>query len=154
MLKIADEIGLHLVNCNMLPFKHALIYFGSDLGKQTLLVFHNSGHNMPGNIGREYRLKSVDLIENIVFDFLVLHRFRIFLDQNIKILNIIYDKQQRSDLKDFFVTVKKSTHHVIKFNLCIETVNHNLAVMHVNVLNLAGVDASTANQDFIFSVHA
>jgi hypothetical protein len=154
MLKIVDKMRLHLVNCHMFPFKHTLVDFGSNLGKQTLLIFHDSGHNVSRNVGREYRLESVDLIENIVFDFFVLHGFGIFVDQNFKILNIIDDKQQRSDLKYVFFTVKKSTHHVVEFNLCVETVNHNLAVMHVNVLNLARVDASAADEDFIFGVHA
>lgn len=80
MLEVADELCFHFVDGDVLAFEHAFIDFGSDVGKEGLLVFHDSGHDVSRDIRWEYHLDAINFLKNIVFDFFVFHGFGIFLN--------------------------------------------------------------------------
>ena len=153
MLEVPNKLRLHFVNGNVFPLEHALIDLGLDLAEEGLLVLHDSGHDMPGNVGGKYHLDPVDFLQNIVLDLPVLHVFGVFLDENLKILNIVDNKEQRGYLKDVLITVIQPPHHVVKLDLGIKTINHDLTIVHVHILNLPRVNPAPADKYLRVGVH-
>jgi hypothetical protein len=114
-LEVANELSFHFVNGCVLLFEHSFGYFGSDLVEYGFLIFHDSGHDGPGNIGGIDHINAVDLIQNVLINFSILE-FRILLDHDIKIFDIVDDKEQRGDVINVLIIVIEPSHHVIKLD--------------------------------------
>lgn len=112
---MANELGFHFVNGCVLLFKHSFGYFGFDLVEYGFLILHDPGHDGPGYIGGIDQINAVDLIQNVLINFPILE-FRILLDYDIKIFDIVNDKEEGGDVINVLIIVIEASHHVVKLD--------------------------------------
>ncbi len=80
--------------------------------------------------------------------------FGLFPLDNLIVLDIINNKEQRSNLINIFITIKQPSHHIIKLNFGIETINDSLPIVRVDILNFPTEQPAPTDQHFHFGVHA
>ena len=102
---------------------------------------------MTGYIRWVDELNPIDFLKNVVLDLFVLNLFGVFFSHDLKVLDVVDNKEERSDFEDVFFAIIETPHHVIKLYFSKQTVNHYLPVMNVDVLQFSGVYPPPANKN-------
>ena len=136
----------------MLLFKHPLTNSRFNLPKNNILTFHDPGHDLSRYVGRKDTIKPAYLFEYKLINgspFM----FRLFPLNNLIVLDIINNKEQGSNLINIFITIKQASHHIIKLNLGIETINDSLPIVGIDILNLPTEQPPPTNQHLHLRIH-